>query len=232
MTWFLHKDRAPNFFPACQTSFESIDKERFYGQLPSSTNAQENLGKQFKEMNNVRGGNKLELNSATKSAYGFAIFFEDQRRLVFQGVSHEYTAFNRSSPKRTKRHIHKSDGPPEKISVKSDSVQNIPRKWKTTAPAIATEEKQSRGPTWPFKAWHWHSKTKFVGPKWSIPGYANNTCPLESLLVFPWSEVRDETSLLRRAFDLFDENKSDAARKLWIEELVKTRKVRISSLFT
>ena len=244
MTWFLHKDRAPNFFPACQTSFESIDKERFYGQLPSSTNAQENLGKQFKEMNNVRGGNKLELNSAAKAAYSFAIFFADQRRLVFQGVSHEYTAFNRSSPKRTKRRMHKSDGPPEKIIVKSESVRNIRPKSKAAATVITTEEKQTRGATWPFKAWHWRSETKFVGPKWSIPDYATNTCPLESLLValyapwhakqlvFPWSELRDETSLLRRAFDLFDKNQSDEARKLWIEELVKTRKVRISSMFT
>ena len=72
---------------------------------------------------------------------------------------------------------------------------------------------------------------KFLGIKWGMPGYATNTCPLDSFLMMmylphklellftPYPELKERNSLLSRSFALLDQNRSVEARQLWIEEL-------------
>jgi hypothetical protein len=48
LAWHLHPSRAPCYFPACQ-KFDAQEHQRF-NKLSSTTNAQENIGKQFQEL--------------------------------------------------------------------------------------------------------------------------------------------------------------------------------------
>ena len=67
LKWHLNPKHAQNFFPPCQ-DFDETEMARF-GKLSSSTNAQENLGKQFQEQTNF--GKKMTIYEATDNMWKF-----------------------------------------------------------------------------------------------------------------------------------------------------------------
>ena len=103
---YLHPERASGFFPACQ-KFTTEEKSRF-SRLSTSTNAQENVGKQFQYlfMNKNR---KMGVNESILAAFKFVNRFELDRRLTARGMSTAYAQYPRSATPRKKRHV-KNDG--------------------------------------------------------------------------------------------------------------------------
>ena len=106
LRWYLHPDRAQTFFPACQ-NFTSSQADRF-SKLSSSTNAQENVGKQFQDLFLVRN-RKMSVNEAVLNAWKFVNRFECDRRNSARGMPLQYAQYPRSSTKRTKK-MSKNDG--------------------------------------------------------------------------------------------------------------------------
>ena len=142
LQWYLHPERASGFFPACQ-KFTKEEKSRF-SRLSTSTNAQENVGKQFQYlfMNKNR---KMGVNESILAAFKFVNRFKLDRRLTARGMSTAYAQYPRLATPRKKRHV-KNDGRApdtnkslriEKKQKKLD-LQNIPDEF------VPSDEQESR----------------------------------------------------------------------------------------
>jgi hypothetical protein len=80
VAWYLTTTNAPHFFPACQKDFSPEEQVRF-SKLCSTTNAEENVGRQFKH----KFGNCMTINEFIQNAYLWVTQQEHQRTAVVSG---------------------------------------------------------------------------------------------------------------------------------------------------
>lgn len=221
LIWHLHPLRAPAFSPACKTKsekeIEGIPKTILKA---SSTNAQENLGKQFQEFYDT----PMTINEAVLNAWKFQAYFSRDRGNVESGLPVKYNEYPRllDPNKKRKQAVNDGRGP--------DTNQRIFGSRKARAAAIGhlpvdLDDEDRNQPD--------EADTLFMGPKWQIPGVATNTCVLDSFLVLlfvpwfgklnltPYPELADNESLLSRTFKLLESNECADARILWLEEFFK-----------
>ena len=76
LVWHIHPKRARHYFPAC-TGFTEEEHSRFI-RLASSTNAQENVGRQFQHLYEC----PMAVNETILCTYKFAKSFESDRKAV------------------------------------------------------------------------------------------------------------------------------------------------------
>ena len=80
LLWHIHCNRAQHFFPACQ-NFTEEEHSRFT-KLATSTNAQENVGRQFQHLFPC----PMSVNEAILCSYKFASGFEADHKSVLMGM--------------------------------------------------------------------------------------------------------------------------------------------------
>ena len=245
LSWYLHKDRAPSFFPACQ-QFSEQQYTRFYKSLSSSTNAQESIGGVFQMYFTKPAKKKLSIDEAIQCSLDFAIEYEKKRNRAMKGLPDKW-----DSPRRGRRPRATNDGKPTersfKVTRRSSSTKESTG---TTRPSTNIPAEQIIVPVaeppiltkGPDGTWHCHNGGnvpavtafgKFTGIPWNIPNVGINTCCLDccqmalylplvaNQLANPYNELRDRNSVLSRTFNLLDKRMFDEARFLWMEEVLK-----------
>jgi hypothetical protein len=101
LIWHLNPKRSKSYFRACV-----LDKARF-DRMSKSTNAQENLGRQFLHI----FGEKMTLNEALKNLFQFMCNFEMSHKATLKGLSQKYGEWPRTvEPNIRKRKKHVNDG--------------------------------------------------------------------------------------------------------------------------
>ena len=213
LKWHLIGKRARSYFPAVQ-DFEDKDYLRWF-KLPSSTNAQENLGGLFKHL--FLMGRKLTLNESIVSVFKFSSRFDNDRFGIMAGLSTKHCQFPRQSNPKGKRHKRTAnDGrPPDKNSTLFPK-KKLRRASTTQMRVVSNTEHRYEGPTWNFVS--------------ETGARITNTCPLDSFLMLlfvpvkgkamfqPFPELTNKNSLLSRAFALMEKHNWDGARTLWLTD--------------
>ena len=208
LSWHLHPDRASSFFPACQAF---SDKERAtWSKLPTDTNAQENVGKQFQELFSV----PMSINESINNSWKFVNSRAIDRAAVLKGQSTNYSGFKKNLDKGAKKRKFKN--PPSDHRALDTTEALLGRKGKKKK-----SDSDASG-----------TIILYEGIKWNMLPWAYNTCPLDSfldgiylpfklhLLVNPYPELLDSGSLLSRSFSMLNKNETTAARLLWITEFM------------
>ena len=198
LLWYLHEDRAPSFFSACQ-NFTKEERQRF-SKLEKTTNAQENVGRQFQ----YQFITPMTINSAVLNLYKFVSQFSGDQAAELKGLPKKYGQRPRKlDPQAKKKRHSKNDGrPPD-----------------TTRKLIKTKKKKVQ-PRFPI----------FEGIRWGMPQAWNTCpldswldliyIPHRAKLnLNPYPELQDNTSILSRTFEFMLHNDHDAARMLWLHEL-------------
>ena len=159
--WHLHPDRAMSFFPACQNLTED-DLERFE-KLHSTTNAQENVGKQFQELF-IINNRKLSLDECVRALWKWMNQFAVDRTAAESGQSILVS------------HFPHAEIPGNKKQKRAKGDHRGP----DTSKALGLTKKSrfSRG-----RRSASCNLTLFFGPRWRMNGVATNTCPLDSWLI-------------------------------------------------
>jgi hypothetical protein len=207
LAWHLRPARAESFFPACQNHNlqESIRQQR----LSKSTNAQENVGKQFQEL--FKTNHKMTVNEGVMNSWRFCSRFQADSAGEQAGLSSRYGVHPATPTKGEKRHKRtKNDG------RAPDTAQTLRRQTQSW------EEQRAMG--------------RFVGPQWEFATETlkfKNTCPLDSMLMMlfvpqlckafvkPIPEISNPEGILTRSFRLMEAERHDEARLLWLEEVLE-----------
>ena len=107
LLWHLHEDRAPSFFPACQ-NFTKEERQRF-ARLEKTTNAQENVGRQFQ----YQFITPMTINSAVLNLYKFVSQLSGDQAAELKGLQKKYGQRPRKlDPQAKKKRHSKNDGRP------------------------------------------------------------------------------------------------------------------------
>jgi hypothetical protein len=197
-----------SFFPACQLDFSDGQRKRLHS-MEISTNAQENVGRQFQRMWGVPD-RKLSINEAVLNCWRWSNRDDISREEALTGAKPSFGFFNKGlDPKaRKNRRFHNDGRAPDKNSTlftsREPSSSTVPSNYNQVV----------------------------VGPKWGFKAFGStftNTCSLDSFLVLlygmwksesllkSFAELDDSNSLLTQTFQLIDKNNWDKARILWLE---------------
>ena len=134
LSWYLHKDRAPSFFPACQ-NFNSEQYSRFYKFLSSSTNAQESIGGVFQMYFTKPLGRKISIDEAIQFSLNFAISYESKRNGALRGLPDKW-----NSPRKGKRPRSRNDGKPNERAYRVQARKPIEARKPSEEPIMADKE--------------------------------------------------------------------------------------------
>ena len=209
ISWYLHPRRAASYFPACQTHFNLQERTK-HSKLCPTTNAQENIGKQFQELFMVN--RKMTLNEAVLNSWKFANCFQLDREAAEKGLSIKYSMFPSpgKSLKKNKKRV-KNDGHPP------DTTKTLNLKNSKTMPTIVTSTNKLQGITWVFcRGNATFSNTRSLDSflmMLYVPYYGG-------LLCRPYPDLDKSGGLLSRTFAFLKDGKDDDARMIWIEEIL------------
>jgi hypothetical protein len=224
LLWHIHPDRAPHFFPACQGF--TIEEQMRFAKLATSTNAQENIGRQFQHLYQ----SPMAVNEAILCCYKFAKSFEQDRKAVLGGLPIKYGQYVRKvEPKNRRRKWADNDGKPPRKTKRSSQKED------TGKDEVTIEDDVPHL----FRGIHWGFT--YVDDDENLVEVVN-TCALDSLLtmlyllhkckimVHSFIELENEKSILSRTFKLLDDYQGDdlggdLARKVWLTE-VKTMTIK------
>lgn len=108
--WYLHPNRASSYFPAACQQFSQSELSRFQ-LIDKSTNAQENLGKQWQDRFIGHKNEKLSVFQAVLATWKFVKSFQLDRQLTREGMPTHYCGLPKTpSPQNRKRGRAKNDG--------------------------------------------------------------------------------------------------------------------------
>ena len=223
LAWHLSPNRAMSFFPACRRNKDSMVEKIRQSKLQRSTNAQENIGKQFQEL--FMRGRKMLLNETVLNAWKFCSGFQRDRKCTEMGLPTRYSQFKAKSPisgRKEKRG--KNDGRPPDTTKMLIFKKSKKRADKNKIP-LSSSLCTSGGPQ--------EHSNKYSGIQWNFAAngaYFSNTCSLDSVLfllfvphlmkanVTTYPDLADRKGLLHRSFALLNQEKHEEARLLWIRE--------------
>ena len=237
LMWHINPKRSKSFFPACQLDFSDNEKQRL-AMLEKTTNAEENVGRQFKRTWEV-SNRKLSFNEALLNAWRWSNRDDMSRQEALMGAKPAWGSFNRGlDPKARKKRKFTNDG------RAPDSNATLFKAKKK--PAAKPSFPQGANP--PTSAPPPLNQQGIVGCDWrffsSQGAEITATCPLDTLLTMlaapVWAQAMvqnvfegaDPSSLLARTWVLMCQDRWNDARELWIAEWLERDTSQFISLFT
>jgi len=210
ISWYLLPQRAQIMFPACKTI--TAEDETNFRALSDNTNAQENLGGDFKKTHDKA---KISVGQAIEHAYRWCFSFFVDRNLELRGFNTRYSRGKLSSHKKSRKKQWKNDGRP-------------PDTTKELVGVSTRRGRKNKG----------LKEVDFQGLKWGVVRdeyEIANTCRLDVILTlfFKMNELRllerpmiettelGSNSLEDRSFELIRRGCGDEVRFLWATEVFK-----------
>lgn len=186
LMWHSNPKRSKSFFPACQLDF-SDDEKRRLAMLEKTTNAEENVGRQFKRTWEV-SNRKLSFNETLLNTWRWSNRDDMSRQEALTGAKPAWGSFNRGlDPKARKKRKFTNDGraPDSNATLFKTIKKSAANRSSTQGHAPPSPAPSSLG-TRGIVGCHWNFCSRHGAA-------ITNTCPLDTfltMLVVPvWAQA-------------------------------------------